>query len=282
MKGVKGKRPESSFLPDASLKKKSERRTNTLAVLLFVIVTFGVVGAFFVTNRQWHDVRQYQRSVNVRYAKAAEDIERLKALEDQEAQLLEKAELTTVLIEKVPRTRLLAELINRMPKDMKLMELEVESERLDKPINLKRRTKRTVEADKGASLTKKQRTGKDDKDKNTEPAPVMAPRYDTHIIILGVAPQNTEVARYLSGLQQCTLLHDVELVSTEKAKIKDRELVKFRIEADLKAGVDARSVEPLRTDREGDPFKLDSDTVPHAPSTTSVDVDKVDIWEDKP
>lgn len=276
MKGARGKRTDSSFLPEDYLKKKAERRTNGIAVVLFVVVTFGVVGAFFVTNRQWHDVRQYQKSVNVRFAKAAEDIERLKALEEQGDQLQEKAELTMVLIEKVPRTRLLAELINRMPKDMKLMELEVESTRLDKPLNLKKAKKKAPEPEKGASLTKKQRTGKGP-EKASEPPPVMAPRYDTTVVILGVAPQNTEVARYLSGLQACDLLTNVELVSTEKTTIKERELVKFRIEADLKAGVDARSVEPLKAHREADPFRLDSDE----PAAPSVDVGKVDLWENK-
>ena len=280
MKGAKGKRPDSSFLPEDYLKKKAERRTNAIAVVLFVVVTFGVVGAFFVTNRQWHDVRQYQKSVNVRFAKAAEDIDRLKALEEQGDQLQEKAELTMVLIEKVPRTRLLAELINRMPKDMKLMELEVESERLDKPLNMRRSRKPAPEPAKGSSLTKKQRTGKGT-EKSNEPPPVMAPRYDTAITILGVGPHNTEVARYLSGLQQCDLLTNVELVSTEKTTIKERELVKFRIEADLKAGVDARSVEPLKANREDDPFKLSTD-VPAQATEKSVDVDAVNIWEDKP
>ncbi|MCA9294575.1 MAG: PilN domain-containing protein [Phycisphaerales bacterium] len=277
MKGAQGKRSDSSFLPEDYLKKKAERRTNSIAVVLFVVVTFGVVGAFFVTNRQWHDVRQYQKSVNVRFAKAAEDIERLKALEEQGDQLQEKAELTMVLIEKVPRTRLLAELINRMPKEMKLMELEVQSERLDKPLSLKRAKRKAAQPDKGSSLTKKQRTGKGPKEKSDEPPPVMAPRYDTSVVILGVAPHNTEVARYLSGLQACDLLTDVELVSTEKTTIKERELVKFRIEAELRPGVDARSVEPLKARREGDPFRLDTDE----PAAPSVDVGKVDLWEGK-
>ena len=276
MKGAKGKRLDSSFLPEDYLKKKAERRTNVLAIVLFVVVTFGVVGAFFVTNRQWHDVRQYQKSVNVRFARAAEDIERLKELEEQGDQLQEKAELTMVLIEKVPRTRLLAELINRMPKNMKLMELQIESERLDKPLRAKR-ARRAPANDTASSLTKRQRRGKG-AEKADEPPPVMAPRYDTSITILGVGPKNTEVARYLSSLQQCDLLTNVELVSTEQTTINDRDLVKYRIEADLRSGVDARSVEPLKAKRKEDPFRLASD----APAkTTESNVNDGDLWENK-
>ncbi len=276
MIGAKGKRNDSSFLPEDYLKKKAERRTNTVAIVLFVVVTFGVVGAFFVTNRQWHDVRQYQRSVNVRYAKAAEDIDRLKVLEAQGEQLQEKAELTMVLIEKVPRTRLLAELINRMPKDMKLMELEIKSERLDKP--LRQHSTSPKPRNTGTSLTRTQRTGQGAD--MPEPPPVMAPRYDTHITIRGVAPHNTVVARYLSGLQICDLLDQVELVSTEKTIIKKNELVKYRIEADLRAGVDARSVEPLKARREADPFMLDTDA-PAQDSEKNIDVKDLNIWGSK-
>ena len=59
------------FLPEDYVKGKAAMRSNLMGVAMCLIVTLGVVGAFFVTNRQWIDVRTYQATVNERYSTAA-------------------------------------------------------------------------------------------------------------------------------------------------------------------------------------------------------------------
>src|SRR5262245_52717864 len=120
----------SSFLPQDYVARKAEMRANLLCLALFGVVMFGVVAAFFVTNRQWLQVRQEQQSITTRYSSEAAKIEQLKLLEGQKAEMLEKAEVTTALIEKVPRSRLLSELVNRMPQDITLLELSLISKRI--------------------------------------------------------------------------------------------------------------------------------------------------------
>lgn len=229
---------DASFLPDDYVERKTERRTNLISVTLFVIVTMGVIGAFFVTNRQWNDVKTYQQAINVRYTQAAKDIEQLKVLEGQKKDLLSKAELTTALIEKVPRSILLAELINRMPKRVVLLEFEMESTRI-KPATVKRSVK------KSRSLAKKK--GSDTKDPVT--TKIEAPRFSTELIILGVAPSHQDVSRYLGALKDCQLLNSVEVKFSERTFIKDTEMIKFRIEADLRRDADARAIVPLENPR---------------------------------
>ena len=123
----------ASFLPEDYIERKTERRANLIYLTLFAVVIFSVVGAFFVTNRQWATVKSQQQAINARYTKAAQDIELLKSLEAQKQQRMAKAELTMALIEKAPRSLLLAELINRMPEKLTLLEFEIDSKRIEPP-----------------------------------------------------------------------------------------------------------------------------------------------------
>lgn len=244
----------AGFLPEDYLERRRERRTNALSIFLFVVVVFGVVGAFFVTNSQWNEVRAHQNAINVRYTQAAQDIEQLKQLEAQEGQLLQKAELATALIERVPRSVLFAELINRMPRTVKLLETQLVSARLDKPIEVKLRAPASADPGKtgrGSSITSKSKSSSGASDKDAKPAaPVItAPQYQTRVIMIGVAPSNTEVAQYVSALQQCGLLKDVELIFSETTIIEDLQMNKFRIEAMLRPEADARRIEPIQRRR---------------------------------
>lgn len=231
----------TSFLPDDYVERKADRRANLIYLTLFSVVIAGVVGAFFVTNRQWATVKKHQEAINVRYAQAAKDIEQLKVLEGQKQQMLGKAELTTALIEKAPRSVLLAELINRMPDRLTLLDLELDSKRIDPPKPAAKAGGKTPAGSK--SLASK--AGADDKADAT-PKP---PRYDITLVIIGVAPTHSQVAQYVSQLQGCPLLDSVELKFSENTSIDDKQLDKFRIEAKLRATADARRIEPLTSDK---------------------------------
>ncbi len=249
------KSSDATFLPEDYVSKLAERRSNAMAVSLFVIVTLGVVGAFFVTNRQWKDVKTYQQAINVRYTKAATDIEQLKVLEEQKSGLLQKAELTTALIERVPRSILLAELINRMPKRVVMLNLELKSERLDKAQN-KNSSKDSKKAKSltGAKKGVKGKAGASSKDAPdakhaVDPIAAAAPRLSTSIVIVGVAPTHKDIARFVAALQECELLTAVELKFSETTIIQDREMKKFRLEVKIAERADARRIELLETPR---------------------------------
>lgn len=243
-----GPRPlDSSFLPEDYLERKAESRTNLISIALFVVVTLGVVGAFFVTSRQWNDVKQYQTAVNIRYTQAAKDIEQLKTLEQQKGDLLEKAEVTTALIERVPKSILLAELVNRMPSKMTLLSIEVASTRLDKPVRSAARN--DDKSNNAKSLAKSE--GDKKKAKDAKP-PVTAPRFDHKAILIGVARTHNEVARYVSNLQECGLLTSIDLIFSEQATIEGQVMNKFRVEALVRPEADARKITPMHAPRLAD------------------------------
>lgn len=249
---------DATFLPEDYVERRSERRTNLICITLFLVVTAGVIGAFFVTNRQWNEVQEYQRLINIRYTQAAKDIEQLKTLNIQRADLLKKREVAAVLRERVPRTILLAEVINRLPNRARLAEFELGSERVDSPVVVRQVSKKSA----GKSISKK---SKKDDAKPKEPE-VVPPRYETTISIVGIAPDNRDVAQYVAALHESPLLRNVELKISELTRIRDVSLLKFRIEAMVDQSADARAIAPLAKERneeelEEDPFSVFADGV---------------------
>lgn len=227
---------DRSFLPEDYLSKRAERRTNLVSLTLFTVVMVGVVGAFLVTNREWKDVQSYQEAINVRYSTAAKQIEQLKQLEAQKAELLKKAELTTALIERVPRTILMAEVINRMPEEMTLLEFELRSKRV---ASMPAAMNQPVRSAAQATRTNPNMTGG-----MSAPA-ATAPQYHTRVMIEGVTTTHNNVARFGAGLQDNPLLSNIELVYSELTAIKGEDLNKFRIEADVTRNADARRLETV-------------------------------------
>lgn len=252
-------RPDASggsFLPQDYVARKAELRANLFCLGLFGVVMFGVIGAFFVTNRQWLQVQQSQKTVTVQYQQESAKIEQLKKLEDQKAEMIEKAEITTALIEKVPRSILLAELITRMPQDITLLELNLVSKRVKEPAaapaskttaaaspavkNLSAKPTAPVAAAKSS----KPPAAKDAKAETPEKVP--PPKFEYTLHLVGVARANSNVADYQTALNACQLLDKVDLKYIAPATIDKLELRKFEIEVTLKKDADARGIEPVK------------------------------------
>lgn len=229
-----------SFLPEDYIRARAERRNLVISIVLFAIVSFGVIAAFFVTNKQVTDIRTLQEQINREYALEASKIEQLKQLEAQKEEMLQKAEITTALIEKVPRSILLAELINRMPRQLTLSQLHLEGKR----IVTRPEPRKTQQDARSRSLTTSVAN-----QQQAENAPPAAPRYEFSIELVGLAGADTEVADYHAALLECPLLDNVELVSSKDVKIDDIRMREFTIEATLRENADARQIEPLEVPR---------------------------------
>jgi len=242
---------DRSFLPEDYLERRVERRTNLIALTLFAVVMAGVVGAFLVTHRQWNDVRRYQEAINVRYSQAAKEIEQLKTLEKQKNELLEKAEVTTALIERVPRSILLADIINRMPGDVTMLEFELKSKRGTKVVS---RAAANDASGKSASGKGNVAARTAPNAKNAPPVrpEAVAPMFETRVTLIGVTGTHENVARFGAALQQSGLLDAVELIFSEKTLIQNQEMNRFRFEASLRRDADARKVEPMTASRKGE------------------------------
>lgn len=234
----------ASFLPEDYLAQTAERRTNIISLTLFGVVMIAVVGAFFVTNRQVRLVKQLQESINVQYQEAGKQIEQLKQLEKQEQEMFNKAELAAALVERVPRSILLAELVNRMPERLGLLEFDMKSERM-------KAAPPKMEDIKKGSLAKGKAPAK------SEPQKVEVPRQKVTITMLGVAPTDLELSQYMTQLNTYPLIRDVTLDYSEQKEVEGRMMRQFKISMSLDPNADVRGIQPLTVPRVKNPMTDD-------------------------
>lgn len=244
--GIIMNKQQSSFLPEDYVEQCAERRMIAIGIVLFLIIMIAVVAAFFVTNRQWAELRSRQQEINTSYASAAERIEELTALESQKSQIDQKAAITAALIEPVPRSILLAELINYMPDEVSLESFELKSERIKdrKPV-LPAAGKGQVRSLSGSGKDGQKPT----KAEQAAARQVTAPKFKVSISLVGLAPTDLQVSEYITNLNQTPMLSDIQLKYSQEMKMDDRLLREFRIEALLARGADVKTFEPLRESR---------------------------------
>src|ERR1051325_3467700 len=106
---------ELSFLPDDYLERKARRRTNAICAVLFCIVMGAIGSAFWVSEKSMHEIDSQFAHVEQQYTDAAKRIDQVQQMQEKQRTMAHQAELTASLLEKVPRTFLLAELTNGMP-----------------------------------------------------------------------------------------------------------------------------------------------------------------------
>jgi Tfp pilus assembly protein PilN len=233
---------DTSFLPEDYLARKAERRTSLICLVLFVVVMAAVVGAFFVTNQQWTQVKAEQDRINSEYQSVALKIQQLNELETQRESMLQKAELAAALVERVPRSIMLAELINRMPQRLSLLEFSLDSQKVA--------TTRQVTRPETGRLSKGgPKRGVTKSEAMEEGRKVEPPRYEIKISMVGVAPTDLEVSEFMSSLNGYELLRDVTLEYSEESMINERVMRQFRISMELDGSADARDIEPLIRER---------------------------------
>lgn len=253
----------NSFLPEDYLAKRAEKRTNMICLALFAVVMAAVFGAFLVTNQQWTQVKSAQAMINTNYQDAGKQIQELSELEKQRDDMLNKAELAAALVERVPRSILLAELINRMPPQLGVLEFDLRSDRRQPQQQTVQRTGNQRISGANRAQTREQA--------NETVNKVEAPQYNVTVAMVGVAPTDLEVSRYMAELNAYPLLRDVTLVYSEEKEIEGRRMRQFRISMSLANDADVRKVEPLAVSRMRNPMVDDLMIAPPAPQVIAPD-----------
>lgn len=257
------RKPQSSatFLPEDYVAAKAEHRASFLTVLLFSVVMFCIVSAFLITNRRWVAVRERQQSVNDAVQLQAAQIAQLEELQAQRAELMEKAQVTSSLIESVPRSVLLAELATALPSQITLQEVNLEGKRLkDAPADDK--------AGQVKSLSKGTKVKKENAKKAAERPKVSAPRFEFTLVIVGLSTTNVAVADYMTTLKASPLLTNVEIEYIQETVVDGRDLRRFSMVATLRQDVTTEEVELVRARCGMDPG---SDASPRPPALAEAD-----------
>jgi len=227
-----------SFLPEDYIERRVEMRTNIICLSLFGVVLAAVLGAYFVTSSQRSEVLERQREINAAFTEAAQRIGQLDELQKQKMALMRKARVTATLIEPVPRSNLLAELINRMPASLALNEFELTSKQVVVSTAPVKPT--------GSAMSAAKKAAGEEADQPQAPD---VPTYHVELSLIGTAPTDIQVAQYMASLARCALLTEVDLVYSEETRIDDASFRKFRIDMVLDPDADVRQIEPLIVER---------------------------------
>jgi len=239
-----------SFLPEDYLQKKIARRTNAICITLFALVMAGVVGAYLVTDRQRAEVRRLQEEVNVSFEDAARRIEQLDQLQVDKKLMLQRQKVAEVLVERVPRSVILAELTNRMPSTLSLLEFDMETKVL-----------RSAPRPKTAIQREAQKNAKDRKKLAESNQPEIKPTELT-LTLIGVAPTDLEVSQFLAMLNEHELFQNIFLRYSEGTKVQERVMRKFELELTLNQNIAPHRLDnntDLPMDPMGDTIQINQD-----------------------
>lgn len=238
---------QNSFLPEEYVAQRAENRASIITLVLFAVVMFGVVGAFLITNERWASVRTRQEAVGEAYAAEAVKIEQLKSLEAQRTQLVGKAEITTALLERVPRSVLLAELTTRLPATVTLTLIELDGKRLvKKSADPKKKGRQVRSLSKGAKVGAKNQLASDERPE------IEAPQFSFKLTLEGVCPTNSPITDYMSALNDLPLLSHVELEFIQQTQIDHVDLRRFKITSVLRRDADASMLDLVRASHDDD------------------------------
>jgi Tfp pilus assembly protein PilN len=235
-----------SFLPDDYLENKARRRANFICGGLFLITASMITFAFVTSERSLKDIEQQHAKVDKQFSEAAKRIQQLQQMQEKQRTMAHQAELTATLLERVPRSVLLAKVTNCLPVGVSLEDLSLESH--------------VHQADKNTSPQTAfdiKKAGQQAKPAGPEQA--QAKVYDVGLKLTGLAPTDLQVAELIRNLNSDGLFKEVNLIvsdwdkddheNNQKDKFTEN-YRKFQIEMTIDPKADLQteaSAAPVRT-----------------------------------
>ncbi len=232
---------QNSFLPEDYLDRKIARRTNLICVGLFLVMIAAIGAAFYVQNRQDQGTRGELVKVNNAFTLRAEQLRQIKELQDRQQQMIDKAKVVRQLVERVPRSIILAEMVNNMPPALSLLEFDLE-------------TKATPAARNLTAIDRAK--AKQDKDKAKEAGKVEIVPRQVFVNIEGIAKLEKQITEFMGNLTHHPLFLDVGLEFIEQDTVEKTDLFRFRITMELNQSVliERSAPEDLKRDIIQDPL----------------------------
>ena len=230
-----------NLLPNDYLANRARRRANALCLVMFLVVMGGVLGAALVSEQSSRRTREVRDRIDTSYTEATKQIAELYQLDHQKKTMLRKAELTSSLVERVPRSTLLGLLAKALPKDASLTRITLGT----------RRVVSLVKGDSGAGKGVKPLT------KFEASAARQTPQVSSTTVemeVAGLAGTDVDVARFIAALSRCPLMTSVDLVFSQEKLVQKTTIREFRVKLELKANGDAIDVvKEMREETPGKP-----------------------------
>jgi len=207
------------FLPEDYMDRKAQRRTNVICLVLFFLVMAGVAGGVIMTEKRQKNMNDREELVKRNYVKATESLKQMETLERKKEQMMKKATISATLMERVPRSLLIALVTNDLPSGTSLLEYNLKS----KAVKKKTKKKKGVRS----KNKRKRKSTKEEKAKADEFT--MPDKTETSIEIEGFANSDLQVADLISNLNRSGLFAQVNLLFSEKYEAEELVLRRFRL-----------------------------------------------------
>ena len=227
-----------NLLPDDYIERRARTRASMLCLALFGVVMVGVVTAALVARRNGQRTLEVRNRVDASYANAAKLIAEMQELQAQKKRMYTKAETTSSLVERVPRSTLLGIITQALPEDTAMTKFALET-----------RIVRPTQADAG-SKKKTKRGAKFDKAK--EDATPKAPQTYVVMHVTGLATTNLQVALFMAKLKANPLLIPVDTVDSQEKLVNKVKVREFEVTIKLKPNADAIDVINPRGPQDGE------------------------------
>lgn len=189
------------FLPKDFTERRSRRRATFLCLGLASVALVVLAGVSVLHLMRVYGTSRLRAVVEQQYRDAGRQIEQLKALEDRKAGLVRKVELSADLLERVPRSHILARLTNALPSDTSLQVLVLSTVEVEVPVPKTAPTKRDdAPAAKGSHSKRLEKTR----------------RKEIQLRVDGLAVTDVQVAEYIARLTADPLFEEVNLKFSEE------------------------------------------------------------------
>jgi len=217
-----------NLLPRDYLACRMQKRANTICIILFLIVMGGVGMAALVSEHTTGNTREVLERVNASYSEAAKMLTQMRQLEASKKQMITKAKTTASLLERVPRSYLLAMVSQALPDEASVTRVEL------RPGKAKSKPR----SPKGSKFEAAKNKSADKEPTQNQMPPMI-------LDVTGLAATDMQVGSLIANLKDNPLLSSVDISysqsktlnerSTDKPKIDVRE---FKVTMELRPNVD--------------------------------------------
>lgn len=218
-----------NLLPEDYLKRRWQNRANVLCIILFGVVMVGVGAAAMVSEQNLGHTREIRDRVDASYAEAAKQLTEMQQLQSTKRQMVTKAMATASLLERVPRSYLLAVVARALPMNCSLVRVDLKPGRAKRQAPSRKSKKGSkFDAVKGKS--------------KAQAAPVAPPM---KLEVTGLAATDVEVANFIKNLQDNPLMTSVNLRFSQNTILKgmdkddpDSQAREFKVTMEIRPNVD--------------------------------------------
>ena len=211
-----------NLLPEDYTQRRAARRTNAIALVMFAVVMAGMLAGVSFNQKRVNSTQEVLTHVTGEYQNAAKLIEKLNQLDKTKKTAQEKTKMTGELVERQPRSYILALVTNALPETACVVSLKLYSTKEKAPV---------------APVASGARTRGKEKPKEV---------FVTEMEITGLATTDLDVTMIMTNLKASPLMRTVNLLHTQDKQmdIKDPvtgKVVEQRVFRDFKLRVSLNS-----------------------------------------